>query len=217
MEILMAILLGLIGLGVCFMGLEVFFIMLPIWGFVVGFFAGASLIHSWMGDGFLQTTLGIVVGLALGVLFAILAYFFWYFGVVFLCASVGALIGDGISKAIGLDAGWWLWIVGLVVGVIFALAALFLAIPVYLVIINTALAGAAAVVVAVYMLFGRIQLSDFDNGPAVMAATDKFGWVATIAWIVLAVLGMLAQLGRLQKMANFALPEDKWTVAKSAA
>jgi len=149
MEIVMAILLGLIGLAVCFVGLEVFFITLPIWGFVVGFFSGASLIHAWMGGGFFQTTLGIVVGLALGVLFAILAYFFWYFGVVFLCGSVGAMLGNGLSKAIGLDANWWLWIVGLVVGVLFALAALFLAIPVYLVIINTAMAGAAAIIAAV--------------------------------------------------------------------
>ncbi len=212
MEIVMAILLGLIGLAVCFVGLEVFFITLPIWGFVVGFFSGASLIHAWMGGGFFQTTLGIVVGLALGVLFAILAYFFWYFGVVFLCGSVGAMLGNGLSKAIGLDANWWLWIVGLVVGVLFALAALFLAIPVYLVIINTAMAGAAAIIAAVLMLFGRIDLNSFNNGP-VAGTIDSFGWLATVIWIVLAVLGMLAQLGRLRKMVDFSLPEEKWVVA----
>lgn len=107
------VLLGLIarglGLGVCFFGLQAFFIMLPIWGVLGGFVLGASVVANWLGTGFLADVTGFLVGLV----FAVLAYFYWYFGALFAAGSVGALLGVAVMRALGLEAycgssRWWL-------------------------------------------------------------------------------------------------------------
>ena len=64
MDILVGILAVLIGLVVGSPpDLRVFFILLPIWGFVAGFLVGAAGTTAIFGDNLPSTTLGIVLGL----------------------------------------------------------------------------------------------------------------------------------------------------------
>ena len=71
---------------------------------------------------FLQTTTGIVLGLVIGLVFAALAYFFYYFAVVLLGATAGYDLGSGFIGAIGLNnLGSCAVIVGVVLAVIFVL------------------------------------------------------------------------------------------------
>ena len=132
MDILIGILAVIVGAALVVAGLRYFFLLLPIWGFVAGFFVGAALITAVFGDGFLSTTLGIVVGLVFGVLFALISYFYWYFTVILAAAAAGSVLGASIFGAIGIDSSWLIFIIGLAFGVLFAIGAMFLNLPVYL-------------------------------------------------------------------------------------
>ncbi|MGI9254793.1 MAG: DUF4203 domain-containing protein [Thermomicrobiales bacterium] len=206
-EVLLGIIMIVLGAGVALFGIWAFGIMLPVWGFIGGFFLGAAAISSLLGHGFLQTTLGVIVGLVIGVLFALLSYFFWYFGVIFAAASVGALIGTGLMRAVGLNAGWFLWLIAIVFGVVFAIGALIINLPPYLVIVNTSLAGAASVVTGLLLLLGRITVDSLGNGPA--WATVNYQWFWAAVWFVLGILAMFFQLQKIDEFAE-ALPEEKW-------
>ncbi|MFM9107465.1 MAG: DUF4203 domain-containing protein, partial [Chloroflexota bacterium] len=183
---LLGIILIVLGAGVALFGIWAFAIMLPVWGFIGGFFLGAAGVSSLLGHGFLQTTLGVIVGRVVGVVLALLSYFFWYFGVIFAAASVGALIGTGLMRVAGLDAGWFLWLIAIIFGVIFAIAALALNLPPYLVIVNTSLAGAAAVVTGLLLVLGRINAAELGNGPAWAAVNHQWFWGAI--WFVIGLV-----------------------------
>lgn len=206
---LLAIVLGAI---VCFFGLWFFAITLPIYGFIGGFTLGAAGMAALLGQGFLGTSTGIIVGIVVGLIFAVLSYFFWYFGVIFAAASVGALIGTGLMSALGLTANWWLVIVAIVFGAVFALGALVLNLPPYLVLVNTALVGSAAIVTGLLLVFQRIPVAELANGPAWAAV--KHGWIWWVLWIAIAVAGMLSQLRKVDEIAA-QLPNDKWVPANA--
>lgn len=209
-EVLLGLVILVLGLGVGFFGLQAWFVMLPIWGAIAGFFVGATGVASLFGGGFLGNTLGFVAGLVVALVFAVLAYFFWYFGAILAAGSVGALIGTGLMRAIGLDATWWLWIVGLVVGVLFALAALMLNLPVYIVLVNSAFAGAAAAVTGLLLVLDQVNFADLGEGPA--WATLRLGWFWGLVWLVVGVVGMLVQLRTLNAIR---LPEERWVPAQA--
>jgi hypothetical protein len=209
-EVLLGLVILLLGLGVCFFGLQAWFVMLPIWGGIAGFFVGATGVAALFGGGFLGNALGFLAGLVVALVFAVLSYFFWYVGAILAAGSVGALIGTGLMEAIGLTANWWLWIVGLVVGVLFALAALLLNLPVYIVLVNSAFAGAAAAVTGLLLVLDQVNFADLGNGPA--WATLRLEWFWAVLWIVVGVVGMVYQLRLLDRVR---LPEQKWAPAQA--
>src|SRR5215217_9753899 len=78
MEILVGIILALIGLAVCFVGLRFWFILLPVFGALTGFFVGARVMQDIFGTGFLSTTTSWIVGIIMAIVLALLSYFIWY-------------------------------------------------------------------------------------------------------------------------------------------
>jgi hypothetical protein len=211
-DILVGILAVLIGLAVAAAGLRVFFILLPIWGFVVGFLAGAAGVTAIFGDGFLSTTLGIVIGLIVGLIFAVISYLFWYIGVLAAAGAAGAAFGSGLFAAIGVDADWLLFIIGLVFLALFVIAALFINFPTWVVVVSTAMSGAAIVLAGLMLIFDKIDREDLGTGVAWDKIADN--WWIWLIWLVGAALGMGAQISSLSAVM---LPDDKWTqVDKSA-
>lgn len=207
-DLLVGILLGLFGLIVCFVGLRVFFIALPIIGLIVGFFVGAAGVGAILGDSFLSGVLAVVAGIIVGLVFGVLAYFLWYFGALLAAGSTGALIASGFMNAIGVDSGWVVFIAAAVGFVLLFVVAFLLALPIYIVIVNTAFVGAAAVITGILLIFNQFDRADLDYGLA--WATIEESWFWAIAWIVLAVLGVLAQL---RSITSVTLPEDRWSSA----
>ena len=205
MDILIGILAVIVGAALVVAGLRYFFLLLPIWGFVAGFFVGAALITAVFGDGFLSTTLGIVVGLVFGVLFALISYFYWYFTVILAAAAAGSVLGASIFGAIGIDSSWLIFIIGLAFGVLFAIGAMFLNLPVYLVIVNTALAGAALVIGGVLMVFDQFDREELGTGDLWRKIDDH--WYLWLIWIAIGVVGMMIQM---TARALVTLPEERW-------
>ena len=70
LAVLFAAILGLVFL---LWGYLVFLVMLPIWGFFAGFWLGAAGLSLFLGQGFLATVTGGIVGFILGLIGAVLS------------------------------------------------------------------------------------------------------------------------------------------------
>ena len=217
-QFIIGILLVLIGLAVCFFGLRFWFILLPIFGAVAGFWIGARAIQELFGQGFLATTTSWIVGILVAIGLALLSWFIWYAGAIIMAAAVGASLFSGIVHALFANPwGWTLFIIALIGAVIFAIVALALNLPIYIVIVNSALGGAALAVAGVMTLMGSIAIVELANGAA-LAVVDKArfhgaGWLWVLLWIILAIVGIFFQL---QSVASIRLPEERWVPAQTS-
>lgn len=210
-DILIGALLLIAGIGLALAGLRVFFFMLPIWGFIAGFFVGAALIHQWFDEGFLTTVGGWIAGIILGLLFAIASYLYWYIGAIMAAASVGALLGSGLMALFDVDTGWIVFLVALIGAAIAAFVALVLALPIYIVIVNTAFAGAFAIITSVLLFVNRIDLEDLGFGGAWATINDSLLWLIALA--IIAGIGIAVQL---PQAAIITLPVERWVRADAA-
>lgn len=218
MEILVGIILALIGLAICFFGLRFWFILLPVFGGITGFFVGARVIQDFFGTGFLSTATSWIVGIVVGLAFALLSYFVWYAGAIIMAGAVGASLFSGILHALFSNPwGGVLFIVALIGAVIFAVGALVLNLPVYIVIVNSALAGASLAIAGLLTIFGTIQVVELANGATLAVVNEtrlgNASWLWVLAWIVLAAAGLFSQL---RSVAEIQLPEEKWVPARAA-
>ena len=212
MDIILGIFLLILGISVAFIGIQLFFFMLPIIGLVAGFYVGAELVAAVAGDGFLATAAGWIVGIVVGLLFAAIARYWWYAGVIISSGVVGAVLLSGIAYAFGADSGFALFIFGLVGSVLFVFVTLTLNLPVYMVIWNTALSGAAIAVSGAMLVFNQIEREDLEYGAAVAAIEESWVWV--LIMIAVAVVGVVRQL-RLKE--EIRLPAYRWAPAQGNA
>jgi len=210
-DILVGIALGVFGLVVCFAGLRVFFIALPIVGFVTGFYIGAAATRAILNESFLGNATAVIVGLVVGAALGILAYMLWYIGALISAGTTGALIGSSIMNTIGVNSGWAVTIVALASGLLLFLIAFKLALPIWVVIVNTALLGAAGAIAGALLIFNQIDRSDLGYGVAWAAIEESWFWL--IAWAIVAIAGLGAQS---QAIASITLPEDRWSTAHAA-
>jgi len=200
-----------LGLSICFLGLRLFFIMLPIWGFIAGFYVGAEGFTAIFGEGFLSTVTGWVLGFFIGLLFAVLAYLFWYVGAIIAVGSVGASLGSGLMAAFNVDSEWVIFIVAAIAAIAFAIFAILFWLPVYMVIVSTAFLGATAVVAGIMLVFDQVDKEAFEWGSTFAMIEDSWFWL--LVWAVIAGAGMGYQL---MSVATVKLPEDRWTRAQPA-
>jgi hypothetical protein len=84
--------------------------------------------------------------------------------------------------------------------------------PIYLVIVNTAFAGATIVVTGVLLVFDRVDYEQVGYGTAVAIIEESWWWV--LVWAVVAAAGMLFQLAM---KAAVQLPEERWVTASPAS
>lgn len=189
--ILVGIVAIVIGLAWAFYGFKAFIILLPIWAFLVGFAAGASWLQELFGEGFFATVTSWVGGLVVGIVLAVLSYFWYYAAVVIVGGALGYTLGAGFMGALGFD-GILAIGVGLVVGAILAIITIVLAVPAWLIVVLSAVGGAVAAVNGVLILLGRIQLEDISSGLGEGLLKDPI--IATIGVILIAAAGIVYQM-----------------------
>ncbi len=211
MDILVGILILFLGLAVAVMGLRLWFWMLPILGFMVGFSLGTILVYQLAGDGILETILSWIVGIIAGVAFALVSWFWWYFGVIIAAGTVGASLATALAASFGAEANWLLLIIAIIGAAVLSVAALLLRLPIYLVIVNTAIAGGLAVVTGLLLIFGQLDLRLLSSGYAFAIIDDSPGW--WLLWVTVAGIGIYLQL---QETAVVGLPEDRFVPASQA-
>lgn len=187
-------LLGIIALAVgaafTFYGFKFFLILLPLWAFVAGFAAGAQAMSVLFGDGFLATVLGWVIGFVTGAAFAIISYLWYWAAVVLLGLAVGYQLGVGLMALVSVT-GFFSIAIGIIVGVAFAIGTIVLGVPRALVVVLTALGGAATVVAGALLIIGQIQTSELGTGLVGAVIYDNPLWL--LAFAVIAALGIIWQ------------------------
>jgi hypothetical protein len=197
-DILAGALALVVGLALCFRGYLTIRILLPIWGAFVGFGVGVAVVAAVTGDGVLATLGSWLVGLAAAVVFALGAYLYYEVCIVIAMGAAGFVIGSTILAAFGIDWNWVVTIGGLVVGVMFAGLAIFADMPMVLLTVVTALAGAATATSGLMLLVGSIDVEDL-NGRAVLHSFEgEGGW-----WILyagLAIVGVISQVRVLESL-----------------
>jgi hypothetical protein len=176
------------GTIVALFGYRLFLILLPVWGFFLGIATGAHAVQALFGDGFLSTTTSWVVGFFVGLLFAVLSYLFWWAVVLLAAGEIGYLITTSLLGAIGLDLDVITWVIGVAVGIGFAIAAMMLNLQKVVVIGATALTGAAAIVATLLFAVGDLDPSTTVSDPFGTAIDQHPLWA--VVYLFLAVLGV---------------------------
>ena len=192
MQFIIALIAVLVGAAFCFAGFRFFLLLLPIWGFVVGFNVGTDATSAIFGDGTFATVTSWVVGFVLAILFAIFSYLWYWLAVALLGGSVGYIIGSSAWGLIGNEHGLVAFAIGLVCAVALAIAVLALNVPKLLVIVLSGLGGAAVILTGWFVLIGTIPTDDIHW--TTVGHTITTSWFYLIVWGVLAAAGILAQM-----------------------
>jgi hypothetical protein len=166
-------------------------ILLPIYGFFFGLSFGAHSVQALFGDGFLSTTTSWVVGFFVGLLFALLSYLFWAFAVALMAGSLGYALVAGFFGLFDADLTVLVWIVGVAVGIVFAIAALALNLQKAIVIVATSLLGAWSIIGTFLFLFTSATPEMIADDGVKIVLEDHPLWF--IIFAVVAALGMAFQ------------------------
>jgi hypothetical protein len=215
--ILIGLLAVAIGLAFCFWGFRLFLVLLPIWGFVAGFLLGANFMSQLLGGsdpGLFAEITGFVVGILLGLLFAVLSYLYYWVAIILLGGALGYQLTLGVFEWLNLNAeGWIAFIAALVVGAIFAVGFFLLHMPAVIVIVATALLGAGAAIAGVVVGLGLIPVENrpevFDAGIFGVYNLHDLSFIWLIGAIVLAFAGAIYQARSVADLAA-AITEDQY-------
>ena len=180
------------GLTVAFGGYKLLWVILPIWGFFVGFALGAQTVQAIFSDAFLATITSWVVGFVVGGIFAVLSYLFYFIAVALLAGGFGYGLTVGILTWIGMDFGFLVWLIAIVVAVIVAVAVLRFNIQKYAVIVITAFGGTGVIILTLLALFGNLTPAEMALAPVLVAINDSWLWLLFFVAVVAA--GIFVQL-----------------------
>lgn len=190
-DVLIGLLAIFVGAVFCFRGYLSMRIVFPLWGAWIGFVFGATLVASFDDEGFLSTLLGWLVGIVFAVAFSLLAYLFYEVAVIIGMATIGYVLGVAVLVALDVEWSWIVTLVGIACGVLLAIAAVKLDVPVVLLVVLTAAAGATAMVGGLMLLVGAVDIDDLSHS----GVTDRID--ASVWWwaldLVLAIAGIISQ------------------------
>lgn len=201
----------IIGSLFCFAGYRLFRIITAIWGFLIGFLIGTQVIPSLLGGDFANTALAWIAGVLLGLILAMLAYALYAAAVTILGASIGYILGTGLMAGLGLgNQETLVVVVGLILAGLFAILILALDLVRLLIVANTALSGAGALIVGILLLLGPLPLNFLNNGLLGTFIKDSPGWL--LLWLLFAVIGGVVQL---QSTRNYTL--ERYALARKGS
>ena len=190
-DFVLGILAIIAGLILCFGGRLVLRLVLPIWGFFVGFGFGAGLVAGFSDEHFLGTVLGWVLGLVFALIFAALAYLYFAVAVIIAMTAVGFAVGAGLVVAIGIDWNWVAVLVGVLVGGVMAVASILSNMPMIVLTFVSSIGGALATVGGLMLVTGAMDSADFDRATIADRVSDDWWWYAL--FLFLALVGILSQ------------------------
>ncbi len=187
---------AVIGLMFLFFGYAFFRILLPIWAFFVGLMFGIHGMQNLFGANVISVSTGFIFGLFAGAILAILAYVLYSLAVYWFGLTMGYVLGSGIMMALGMD-GFLAAVVGIITAVVLIVLFVKVQMPSTFIVVLTALGGAMAVIMGLFVLFGAIPaISDALQLTSIIVANSWF-WI--IIWAVLAVIGMTFQFAVLNQ------------------
>jgi hypothetical protein len=179
----------LTGAVFCFRGYLAMRVVIPLWGAFAGFMLGAGLVS---GDaGFLGNALGWLVGFGLAIVFGVIAYLYYAVSVVIGMMGIGFVLGTSLMVALGVSWSWLIVLSGVVLAVVLAFVAIAGDLPMVLLTVLTALAGASAIVAGLMLFVGTFDADDFSIGQTTEYVADDWWWFMIYGGLV--VGGIIAQ------------------------
>lgn len=199
----------IVGAALCLGGYIAIRIILPIWGALVGFTVGVALVAAVTGEGIFATLVSWVAGIALAIVFAACAYLYYEVSVVLAMGAAGFVIGSTVLLAFGVGWSWLVTLGGLALGVVFALLAIVANLPMVLLTVLTALAGAATATTGAMILVGALDVDQLQGTTLVRSFEGEGIW--WLAYAALAVVGIVSQVRTLESMMRPV--RDEWVAA----
>jgi hypothetical protein len=179
----------LTGAVFCFRGYLAMRIVIPLWGAFAGFMLGAGIVA---GDaGFLATALGWIVGLVVAVVFGLIAYLYYEVSVIIGMLAIGFVLGTSVMVALGVTWSWVIVLSGIVLAIALAFVGIVGDLPMVLLTILTALAGASTMVIGLMLLFNVVNVGEFNSGLTTEVLDDDWWWYVIFG--VLVAAGMIMQ------------------------
>ena len=160
-DLVVGVLAVTIGGLFCFRGYLAMRLVIPAWGALAGFALGAGLVASFTDDTFLGSLVAWLVGLAGGLLFALIAYLYYEVSVMIAMASIGFTLGAAGMVALNVTWSWLIVLVGVIVGGALAFLAIVADLPTVLLVVLSSMAGATAIVAGVMLFTGDLDTADF--------------------------------------------------------
>lgn len=173
-------------------------LVIPVWGAFAGFAVGAGVVGALTGDGLLGSLVSWLGGLAVALLFAVLAYAYYELSVVIALGAVGFAIGSSLMVALDVSWSWAILLGGLAMGTLLAFVAIAADLPMVLLTVLTATAGAAAAVAGAMLLVGTLDTDDLESVSVVDRIQSEPGW--WLVYVVIAVVGVVAQVRALDSL-----------------
>lgn len=190
-DILLGVVAVVVGLLFCFGGQFLMRLVIPIWGAFAGFSFGAGLVAGLADEHFLGSVLGWVIGLVFAVIFGVFAYLYYAVAVVLAMGAIGFALGSALMVALGVTWSWVIVFVAMAVAVLLAIAAVMIDMPMIVLIVFSAMGGAAVAVVGLMLMFGAINSADFTGSGVLSHVHDDWWWY--VLYLFLAILGVLGQ------------------------
>ena len=190
-DVLVGLLCIVVGLLLVMRGSLVLRLLIAIWCAFAGFALGASVVAAATDETFLANALAVVVALATGLVFGLVAYLVYAVAIVFAMAAFGFTLGTDLLVALGVTWTWLVVLGGVALGLVLAALAVVGDLPMVVLVVLSALVGASTVVTGLMLLVGAADVSDFDRAITTQRIDDDWWWY--LIYLALAVVGMVAQ------------------------
>jgi hypothetical protein len=191
-DIVVGTLLVVVGALLAFRGYATLRVVIAVWGALAGFLIGVGLVAQVTDGSYLGSLLAWVVGLAVAVVFGSLAYLSYAVSVAIGMGAIGFAIGTTSMVVLGVTWSWVVVLAGLAAGIGLATLAIVGDLPLIILAVLGAFAGASAIVTGLLLLLGRLDGGDLA-ATSTSATLDLGGWW-TAAYLALVLAGLSVQL-----------------------
>ncbi len=191
-DFLVGVLAVAVGALFCFRGYLTMRIIIPTWGAFTGFFLGAGVVAGLADESFLASAAAWLVGLAVAVVFGLLAYLYYEVSVALAMSAIGFVIATSALVALGVTWNWLIVLLGVAMGVLMAFIAIVTDLPMLLLTVLTALAGSSVIVAGVMLLAGTIDNTQLSERTTTEVLSDDPWWY--LLYLVVVVVGIVVQI-----------------------
>lgn len=207
-----ALLAIIVGVVFCYQGYVAMRIVIACWGLLAGFALGAGIGAD--DGGALSNALSWTLGIVLAVVFALLAYLYYEVSIAIAMGSIGFTLGASALVALGVTWSWLIVLAGLALGVVLAIVAIVGDLPMLLLVLLSAAAGASAIVGGLMLVTGALDSEQITRSASVTEElNDDWYWYAL--WFAAAITGVIVQISTADRMRG--TMRDSWDAPRTTS
>ncbi|WP_040493363.1 hypothetical protein [Ilumatobacter nonamiensis] len=189
----------IVGVVFCYQGFIAMRIVIAFWGALAGFALGGSIGAD--DGGFLSNALSWTLAIVLAVVFALLAYLYYAVSIAIAMGWIGFTLGASALVALGVTWSWLIVLSGLALGAVLAFIAIAADLPMVLLVLLSAAAGASAIVGGIMLLTGALDSDQITRSASVTEELND-DWYWYVAWFAAAITGIIAQIRAADRMSG---------------